>query len=62
MRSTFMPTTTVLTPTAEQRNWQYTINSKTKSGGKEMPGLVKRRQREVALYLHGEYGTLPKIG
>lgn len=31
------------------------INSKTKSGGKEMPGLVKRRQREVALYMHAKY-------
>ena len=38
------------------------INSKTKSKGKVMKGLVDRRQREVALYLHGDYGQLPTIG
>lgn len=38
------------------------IQSVTTSGGKKSKALVARRPREVALYLHGVYGTLPKIG
>jgi GH24 family phage-related lysozyme (muramidase) len=37
------------------------IRSVTTSEGVEMPGLVKRREREVALYLYGDYGNLLPI-
>ncbi|MCK7580814.1 MAG: hypothetical protein MZV65_37785 [Chromatiales bacterium] len=35
------------------------IRGVTTSNGVEMPGLVKRREAEVALYLYGEYGHAP---
>lgn len=38
------------------------IQGATKSEGKEMPGLVSRRRREIALYRSADYGTLPEIG
>lgn len=38
------------------------IQSSNKSGGKRSEVLVKRRQREIALYRSADYGTLPKIG
>ncbi len=37
------------------------IKSVNKSGGKELPGLNRRRQLEVALYLYADYGVLPKV-
>ncbi|MCK7580812.1 MAG: glycoside hydrolase family protein [Chromatiales bacterium] len=37
------------------------IRSVTTSKGVELPVLVKRREREVALYLYGEYGQPPTI-
>ena len=46
----------------EVRQALKVIQSVTTSGGKESKALVARRPREVALYLHGEYGALPKIG
>ncbi|MCK7580809.1 MAG: hypothetical protein MZV65_37760 [Chromatiales bacterium] len=37
------------------------IRSVTKSKRVELPVLVKRREREVAPYLYGDYGPLPPI-
>ena len=38
------------------------IQGSITSDGKKFEGLVKRRQRELALYRSADYGTLPKIG
>lgn len=37
------------------------IKAVNTSGGKPLPGLSKRRELEVALYLYGDYGALPNV-